>query len=234
MVTYDSGANSQDEVLIDKCPKCSAVFFDYDGCNAVTCSRCTEAFCAVCLEACGRDAHAHVRTKHGNLYDAPAASEARLERQRAGLAEALRDVAPEIRKQAEKILAKIMEELAVVATKERKKYGKVERNARLLSMLEELRELFAYYKSGEGPFEAVLPEITLLLKSEGGDDKWCLEILDNQVVPRNPVVPGASKSNQASNLNISRDLHSVKIKKLNCSKLNNFAQFLDFFVFNLD
>lgn len=32
----------------------------------------------------------------------------------------------------------------------------------------------------------------------------------------------------------SRDRHAVKIKKLNCSKLNNFAQFLEFFVFNLD
>lgn len=191
----ESDLRLQDEVLIDKCPKCSAVFFDYDGCNAVKCSRCNEAFCAVCLQACGEDAHAHVRTKHGNLYDAPAASKARLERQRAGLAEALRDVAPEIRKQAEKILAKIMEELAVVARKECKKYGKVERDARVLSMLEELRELFAYYRSGEGAFEAVPPEITLLLKSEGGDDKWCLEILHNQVMPQNPAQPGnASKS----------------------------------------
>jgi hypothetical protein len=45
-----------------KCPKCSAVFNDFGGCCALTCSRagCGAKFCAWCQVDCGRDAHAHV------------------------------------------------------------------------------------------------------------------------------------------------------------------------------
>ena len=54
-----------------KCPKCKAVFHDYDGCNALICGAvsCKAAFCAICLEDCGRDAHSHVHEKHGSLFD---------------------------------------------------------------------------------------------------------------------------------------------------------------------
>ncbi len=54
-----------------KCPRCQMVFHDYDGCNALVCSKasCKAAFCAVCLKDCGRDAHEHVRKIHGNYFD---------------------------------------------------------------------------------------------------------------------------------------------------------------------
>jgi hypothetical protein len=47
------------------------VFHDYDGCNALICATGSvkAAFCAICLEDCGRDAHAHVRENHGSLFD---------------------------------------------------------------------------------------------------------------------------------------------------------------------
>lgn len=53
-----------------KCPRCSLVFHDYEGCNALKCSNsgCQAAFCAVCLMDCGNDAHPHART-HGGLFD---------------------------------------------------------------------------------------------------------------------------------------------------------------------
>ena len=59
-----------DEINL-KCPRCKMVFTDYDGCNALSCgvSACRAAFCAICLEDCGADAHSHVRTRHGNLFD---------------------------------------------------------------------------------------------------------------------------------------------------------------------
>jgi hypothetical protein len=54
-----------------KCPRCSMVFDDYEGCNALTCGNgsCKAAFCAVCLEDCGTNAHEHVRSRHGDLFD---------------------------------------------------------------------------------------------------------------------------------------------------------------------
>jgi hypothetical protein len=50
------------EILSLKCPRCKAVFVDFDGCFALTCSRnsCACGFCAWCLKDCGPDAHAHV------------------------------------------------------------------------------------------------------------------------------------------------------------------------------
>lgn len=55
------------EQLNMRCPSCQRVFIDYEGCNALTCP-CGTAFCAVCLQDCGTNAHAHART-HGNLFD---------------------------------------------------------------------------------------------------------------------------------------------------------------------
>jgi hypothetical protein len=68
-------AQSLIHVLSEKlnmtCPRCSMVFDEYDGCNALTCGNesCKAAFCAVCLEDCGSNAHPHVRSQHGNLFD---------------------------------------------------------------------------------------------------------------------------------------------------------------------
>lgn len=59
------------ERLNMKCPRCSMVFNEYDGCNALTCGNgsCKAAFCAICLEDCGTNAHPHVRSNHGSLFD---------------------------------------------------------------------------------------------------------------------------------------------------------------------
>lgn len=53
------------------CPKCKSVFDDYDGCNALKCVSCSTAFCGLCLENCGDDAHEHLNEKHPeiDLYD---------------------------------------------------------------------------------------------------------------------------------------------------------------------
>lgn len=44
-----------------KCPRCSLVFLDWDGCAAVRCSQCNCSFCGLCLKDCGEDAHSHVK-----------------------------------------------------------------------------------------------------------------------------------------------------------------------------
>ena len=43
-----------------KCPRCKAVFVDFEGCFAVKCSSCPCGFCAWCFADCGSDAHPHV------------------------------------------------------------------------------------------------------------------------------------------------------------------------------
>ena len=52
----------RNEILNLRCPACGAVFIDFDGCWALTCSvnTCRRAFCAWCLADCGKDAHKHV------------------------------------------------------------------------------------------------------------------------------------------------------------------------------
>lgn len=86
MVKFESRALSlfQDlcELLNMKCPRCDVVFADYDGCNALSCrvTSCGAAFCAVCLQDCGQDAHEHVRSQHGDLHDRDAFHRASKER----------------------------------------------------------------------------------------------------------------------------------------------------------
>jgi hypothetical protein len=65
-----------------KCPRCQIVFHDYDGCNALTCSstECRAAFCAICLQDCGSDAHDHVRDHHEVLFDKNAFEESKRRR----------------------------------------------------------------------------------------------------------------------------------------------------------
>ena len=52
----------EETILNLACPRCHQVFVDFAGCAALTCSRegCGCGFCALCLEDCGGDAHAHV------------------------------------------------------------------------------------------------------------------------------------------------------------------------------
>ena len=48
-----------DDVLALRCPRCTGVFVDFNGCFALTC-HCGAGLCAWCLKDCGRDAHTHV------------------------------------------------------------------------------------------------------------------------------------------------------------------------------
>lgn len=48
-----------EDILTLRCPRCKAAFDDFEGCFSLTC-RCKASFCAMCLEDCGADAHAHV------------------------------------------------------------------------------------------------------------------------------------------------------------------------------
>lgn len=63
-----------------RCPRCLAVFDDYDGCNALSC-RCGAKFCAICLKDCGADAHPHA-TSHGDLFDKTLFEQAKRTRER--------------------------------------------------------------------------------------------------------------------------------------------------------
>ena len=71
------------ERLNMKCPRCNMVFDDFDGCNALKCSNsaCAAAFCAICLQDCGKDAHDHVRSAHGDLFDKGQFRQAKKERE---------------------------------------------------------------------------------------------------------------------------------------------------------
>jgi hypothetical protein len=51
----------QEEIFNLRCPRCSAAFFEFDGCAAVVCGSCRCGFCGLCLQDCGNDAHEHVR-----------------------------------------------------------------------------------------------------------------------------------------------------------------------------
>eukprot|EP00900_Chrysochromulina_parva_P011850 jgi/Chrpa1/20666/Chrysochromulina_OHIO_Genome00006199-RA len=57
------------EALNLGCPSCK-VFCDPDpdGCIAMTCRSCDGAFCWLCIQPCGRDAHPHCREVHGGYF----------------------------------------------------------------------------------------------------------------------------------------------------------------------
>ena len=63
-------AHIVEQCLTLHCPRCLAVFLDYQGCAALQCHRCAMGFCALCLADCGDEAatHAHVGREHGNFY----------------------------------------------------------------------------------------------------------------------------------------------------------------------
>ena len=54
-----------EEVLTLRCPRCQAAFLDFEGCLALTCSRCTcnTRFCGVCMRECGDESSAHAHIK---------------------------------------------------------------------------------------------------------------------------------------------------------------------------
>ena len=57
------------EALNLSCPSCDEVCDpDPDGCIAMRCSRCNVAFCWLCFEVCGSDAHPHCREVHGGYF----------------------------------------------------------------------------------------------------------------------------------------------------------------------
>jgi hypothetical protein len=56
-----------DGILNLNCPRCGQVFVDFEGCFALTCSRCGCGFCAWCFKDCGKDAHRHVASCSSNL-----------------------------------------------------------------------------------------------------------------------------------------------------------------------
>lgn len=58
----DAKRHVVDKILTLACPRCGQAFLDFEGCFALTCSRCQCGFCAYCLADCGADAHEHVRS----------------------------------------------------------------------------------------------------------------------------------------------------------------------------
>ena len=72
-----------------RCPRCATAFLDYNGCNALQCARCQAGFCALCLFDAGADAHAHVATNHGDVFDNRAFDVSTRERRRVALVQAL-------------------------------------------------------------------------------------------------------------------------------------------------
>jgi hypothetical protein len=58
-----------EDILTLKCPRqhCRQAFVDFEGCFALKCGACTFAFCAYCLQDCGRDAHRHVANCQYNI-----------------------------------------------------------------------------------------------------------------------------------------------------------------------
>ncbi|KAJ3309385.1 hypothetical protein HDV04_006172, partial [Boothiomyces sp. JEL0838] len=55
----DSLRTRLEEALNLTCPWCRAVFVDYDGCDAVICSKCNKYFCGLCLVGCANNSQAH-------------------------------------------------------------------------------------------------------------------------------------------------------------------------------
>uniref|UniRef100_A0A0G4HBZ4 Protein kinase domain-containing protein n=1 Tax=Chromera velia CCMP2878 TaxID=1169474 RepID=A0A0G4HBZ4_9ALVE len=59
----------EETILTLRCPRpeCGQAFVNFEGCFALTCSRCRAGFCGWCLADCGDDAHAHVATCQHSL-----------------------------------------------------------------------------------------------------------------------------------------------------------------------
>ena len=67
--TPESIQSELHEALNLSCPSCEMFCDpDPDGCIAMKCSSCNVAFCWMCFQPCGRDAHPHCREVHGGYF----------------------------------------------------------------------------------------------------------------------------------------------------------------------
>ena len=150
----------REEALCERCPRCKKVFDEWNGCNALTCS-CGCAFCAVCLEDCGSDAHAHVAREHGDLFDRATVLRARDERRREAIKRELDALSEVARDRAADQLAGDLFNLGLGPAPQAARHGAKDcspaqfarRAARYVAELEELME---HFKSGKASsFEPV-------------------------------------------------------------------------------
>lgn len=116
----DAVKHVREDLLTLKCPRagCRQAFADFDGCCALTCSRCGCGFCAWCLEDCGDDAHRHVANCAENpmpgrqVYGTEAAFHECQRRRRLRLVQAhLATLQPDVRAAAERSLAPNLRDL---------------------------------------------------------------------------------------------------------------------------
>lgn len=63
-VNHDELRLKIEDALSLSCPHCFNVFYDYDGCDAVTCQKCANYFCGLCLETCHNSADAHTHAQN--------------------------------------------------------------------------------------------------------------------------------------------------------------------------
>ena len=171
----------REEVLVDRCPRCKAAFADWDGCNALSCAACGAAFCAVCLEDCGADAHLHVVRTHGELFDKPGAERAREARRRDGVRRVLDALAATSRPHAEELLQQELQDLSLAepAAATVRPCGPEQLKRRARRMVRELEELREYFASGRGAFDPIrrTEEQVVLV----WDQRDKLHVLDVQV-----------------------------------------------------
>ena len=148
----------REEVMLERCPRCEAPFLDYDGCNALICPKCGCGFCAVCLEDCGGDAHAHAAS-YGDVFNKASANAARKERWRAGVHRELEALSREARDRAVAVMEVELFDLGLGPEPSRRvprecSSERFERRAR--RCVAELEELMEHFKSGKASsFEAV-------------------------------------------------------------------------------
>lgn len=107
-----------DRILTLACPRCGQAFLDFEGCFALTCSRCQCGFCAYCLADCGNDAHDHVRRCAENqtkdfFGSIESFEDAQRKRRRQMLTEYLRPVSAERRAKLLRSLQKELNDLGL-------------------------------------------------------------------------------------------------------------------------
>lgn len=159
----------RDDILVERCPRCAAAFDDYDGCNALKCSQCGCGFCAVCLCDCGSDAHAHVASEHGELFDRQAADVSRLARRRLAVRQELERLSVAARERATALLAAELDDLGIAGASERtRECGPAQMQERAARCVAELERLQQHFSSGSATYEPVDQQteiVTLVWKS---------------------------------------------------------------------
>jgi hypothetical protein len=114
----DARSHVIDRILTLACPRCGQAFLDFEGCFALTCSRCQCGFCAYCLADCGGDAHDHVRRCPENptkdfFGSIQSFEDAQRKRRRQMLTDYLRPVNPERRAKLMQSLQKELNDLGL-------------------------------------------------------------------------------------------------------------------------